>query len=611
MQDSSDPLDTGKPRRHGIKRFRPRGGETGPAEAPVETWTPRVEGDVARTGHVLQPLQEYAVPLDDESAPMGGYTHLGTDYGRMGPGQDDLRWKKRGASGQVCADLAAAGWTGLWHSLAGLRDEEDRYLDFNKCYPYVRDDYQPKCVGMVIRVQGSGTLRLELKSPEERVLWWATRELATGNEWLELSLSWLPSELRRVKSLSWVAEPGAHLCVGSIHLVMEMPQVTLAEKVFLVSYAKLARSYSPNTGMVRDCAHTPEGRSDSIAASGLFCLATCAAWKMGMVKRSFAEQVLRKTHATISGAPRAMGLLPQHIQRHGEKYKIVAGGEYSTIATSLYYHGAFLAAQMIWDAKTLVGLIKAVREVEFDRLRDRQGYVGKGLAGDGRTLLAPSWRDWGGETVLVLLLEHMAAGSEAQLRMDKTGSVPGGVGYLAEIQSLFYPDFSYDVPDSVSEAVWLTARRDHLAEQKGYFPGRWPGSAAASLGLYGLSAGQGARGVGHVANGTRQPGKAELIHPHYILMSGSLEPDPGACYDLLAKLEAHGLMPPWGMVENFSKDLEYLPTLVSLSGAFECIAAYHLWTRATGELDAIYDSADHCPLLREAIRAFYPPRSTW
>ena len=43
------------------------------------------------------------------------------------------------------------------------------------------------------------------------------------------------------------------------------------------------------------------------------------------------------------------------------------------------------AAQLIWDGKTLAGVIKAVREVEFDRLRDAEGYVLTGLKADGRT----------------------------------------------------------------------------------------------------------------------------------------------------------------------------------------------------------------------------------
>ena len=76
-------------------------------------------------------------------------------------------------------------------------------------------------------------------------------------------------------------------------------------------------------------------------------------------------------------------------------------------------------------------------------------------------------------------------------------------------------------------------------------------------------------------------------------------------------MESCGLMPPWGMVESFTKDLEYLPMLGSLSAAFECISAYHLWARVTGERDQIYEAVDFCGLLREAVKAFYPPNRRW
>jgi hypothetical protein len=56
----------------------------------------------------------------------------------------------------------------------------------------------------------------------------------------------------------------------------------------------------------------------------------------------------------------------------------------------------------------LEGLSNAVRAIEFDRLRDSEGYVLHGLKDDGQTALASRWEDWGGETALVLLLERMA-----------------------------------------------------------------------------------------------------------------------------------------------------------------------------------------------------------
>ena len=501
----------------------------------------------------------------------------------------------------------------MWYDLAGLAQEEHSCLDFTRCYPFVRAEYQASCVGVTLRVRGSGSLKLELKSPNGSILWWAIRDLPAGDDWQELAFSWSPADLREVKSLSWAVEPEAQPCVDYVRLHIAFPPgLAFAERVFLLSYAKVARCYSRGDGIVRDHAHLPAGVFDSVPAAGLFCLATCAAWKMGMVKRALAEQILRKTHAAVSRLPRAMGLLPHFIQKHGDGHEICAGAEYSSLGTSLYYHGMFLAAQMLWDAETLAGLTAAVREIEFDQLRDVEGYVLQGLKADGRTPLGTSWRDWGGETALVLLLESMALGDRAMLKMDGSGKVRDGVGFIAEIQSLFYPDFSLDEPDAVTGVNWLQARRSLLAEQKAYFVERCPKSTAAKAGLYGLSAGAGPGGAGCVESGTRTRERAELIHPHYVLMSGLLEPDPNAVYSVLGAMEEHDLLPPWGMVENFTKDLDaYLPMLGSLHGAFECISAHHLWAKATGEPDHIYAAVEDCGLLREAVRAFYPPTKHW
>jgi hypothetical protein len=131
------------------------------------------------------------------------------------------------------------------------------------------------------------------------------------------------------------------------------------------------------------------------------------------------------------------------------------------------------------------------------------------------------------------------------------------------------------------------------------------------MGFYGLSAGAGPGGVGHITNGTKSPGKIDLIHPHYVLMSGAVDPQPGAVYEVLKAMESAGLMPPWGLVENFTKELEYLPTMYSLSAAFECIGAYHLWAKSTGKPDHVYRAAEYCPFLWEAARAFHPSTSRW
>jgi hypothetical protein len=559
---------------------------------------------------ISQPVHEYSTPFDDRSSPLSGYTHLGTDYGSRGPGADHMSWRQSGDSGYVSLDLTGAGWAGMWHSLSGLAGERDLHLDLAKCYPLLRDEYQPRCVGMTIRVRGDGYLKLELKSPDQRVLWWATRELCS-DDWRDLEFSWSPDDLRRVKFLEWAADPGARLDVDSVRLLIEMPEVPFEQKVFLESYAKLARLYSPKYGTVREQAQQPAGECDSLPASGLFCMATCAAFSMGAVKRVVAEQILQKLNGTVSGVPKGRGLLPYYVRKYGGRYRVHHGTSYSLLGTSIYYHSMLLAAQMLWDAKTLAGLAKAVRQIEFDDLRDADGYLVEGLSDDGQTLTNASFRHWGGEAALVMLLECIATGSVAAVNLEGLGAVRDGVGCSAEIQSLFYSDFSSSTPDVVTGVDWLKARRSLLAEQKSYFPERWSKSRAAQMGFYGLSAGAGPGGVGHITNGTKSPGKIDLIHPHYVLMSGAVDPQPGAVYEVLKAMESAGLMPPWGLVENFTKELEYLPTMYSLSAAFECIGAYHLWAKSTGKPDHVYRAAEYCPFLWEAARAFHPSTSRW
>jgi hypothetical protein len=173
------------------------------------------------------------------------------------------------------------------------------------------------------------------------------------------------------------------------------------------------------------------------------------------------------------------------------------------------------------------------------------------------------------------------------------------------VQSLFYPHFSVDVPDALTGVNWLQARKELLDEQMRYLPRGKPATAAAQLGLFGLSAGEAFRGRGYVANGTQILG-ADVIHPHYILMSAQLRRPDDSC-ELLRQMEARGLMPPWGLVENVKVDLsEYAPMLGSLNAAFECLGAYHFASLSLNRPDGIYQAALQCPPLAKAIETFYP-----
>jgi hypothetical protein len=76
-------------------------------------------------------------------------------------------------------------------------------------------------------------------------------------------------------------------------------------------------------------------------------------------------------------------------------------------------------------------------------------------------------------------------------------------------------------------------------------------------------------------------------------------------------MREHGLMPPWGMVDGFTRELAHRPLVGAFSAALECLAAYHLWAEVAGKPDRIYAAVEDCGLLREAVRVFYPYVKTW
>ncbi|MEZ0275269.1 MAG: hypothetical protein ACAH88_10215, partial [Roseimicrobium sp.] len=279
------------------------------------------------------------------------------------------------------------------------------------------------------------------------------------------------------------------------------------------------------------------------------------------------------------------------------------GTEYSTVDTAIYYHSMLLAAQMLEDAGTFQAVLRDMRRLDFAQLRDAEGYVFHGLKEDG-TPLPAAWRDWGGETALVLLMQRAVSGAEAPALMHHDGKVWQGTGFIPEIQSLFYPQFDLEEPDHVTRQSWPEVRTTLLKRQKEYFSGI-KGQALAS-GFYGLSAGEASRGLGYLVSGVDLP-QQEIIHPHYMLMSGCMAGDTAEVYALLQKLEDQGYFPPVGLAENINvKTGDHLPMLGSLNAAFEAISACHLLARHRAQPDPIYEAAKKCAILSEAARLFFP-----
>jgi hypothetical protein len=458
----------------------------------------------------------------------------------------------------------------------------------------------------------------------------------------------------RVCFMDWLAEgKGTDLTMDDLGLLVAMPRLDLAHRALLKSLAKFAACDEHSVGLVRDRASFPPGGMDNVPTSGMFCLALAAAAQEGLVDADAARGVLGAIHALVrdpARMPRRGGLLPHFVRWLPAQGRYVAyeperagrpglASEFSTIDTSLYYHGMLLAAAIL-GAKTVerelledLGRIEVEPLVVEKAVRAGDGrvhrlhFVRAGYTHDGAPL-PYLWDAWGGEGALVVALARLA-GYPQPLDIDDPyaapdaagarGRVCAGTGFIAEIQSLFYPQFDSDRPDALTHVDWLAARRQLLAAQVACTLS-FGATPAGALNLYGFSAGEGLDGQGYLANGVRRRrdaatgafGALPVLHPHYILMSACTPADPALPRTALENLEKAGLFPPLGgLVENCALDLKQsLAMLGSLNAAFDTLGAYHYLCRTEGRPDAIYEAARRSPELCQAVRDFYPPGVT-
>jgi len=557
-----------------------------------------------------QPVQEYITTIDPKNAerqgmekgqrinPFLSYTSIGTDYGFLGPDASVLAWSPK----HIHVRLTNGQWAGIWHSLTKRGMDAEWMLDFQRCYPpWFTNAFQARISGIKLRGHGKGSIKAEIKTNKQEVIW-SDGGMIDHQEGDIEAYRELPY-LGKAKYLNWVVSTDSELSVNMIALEVEMPPVEYDMEVFLKSYAKLSICYSMKTGLVADRAHIETGAFDCVPASGMFCLASAAAAHHGITTHEFARTALRRVHESITKVEAPLGVQPHFIRQIDGRYRIHPGTEYSTVDTAIYYHAMLLAARMLKDDETFHAVLKDMRRLDFTKLRDAEGYIYHGLKEDGAPLPA-SWRDWGGETALVLLMQRAVSGADSPALMSHDGKVWQGTGFISEIQSLFYPQFDLNESDLVTGNNWAAVRAKLLRRQRDYFAG--VKDRVLESGFYGLSAGEASRGLGYLVSGVDLPGQ-EIIHPHYILMSGGMAGDTKQVYAILQKLEDQGYFPPVGLAENINmRTGEHLPMLGSLNASFEALSACHLLARHRGQADPIYEAVRSCPILSEAARLFYP-----
>ena len=229
----------------------------------------------------------------------------------------------------------------------------------------------------------------------------------------------------------------------------------------------------------------------------------------------------------------------------------------------------------------------------------------------------------------------MASYVKPNLKMapDSKCKVFRGSGFIAELQSLFFPQFNTNIPDVLTGCNWLEARSSLLGRQQEFFnPDKEQDPKQQSL--YGLSAGEihcGLFGLPILpvskkneyvnlytsfgVDGVKDDKRTGLvIHPHYVLMS-YLSGDKIQRFkarNTILKMEKLGLFPPFGLVEAFSsKDPKRALGMASvLNASFEAISSYHIFKDAQGQPDPIFMAAESDPALAKAMRLFYPENAS-
>ncbi|MFN4943334.1 MAG: hypothetical protein ACK40T_09605 [Akkermansiaceae bacterium] len=565
---------------------------------------------VAQNTRIWQPIIDYTIsfPGDRPDAapminPFENFTHMASDFGWMGPGGARIDSK-----GGIINVKPNGEWTGAWHSLAGLAAQKDRFFDPTDLIG-LGGASEKRCGirELAVNVSGKGLLRLELVDIDRKVVWHASVTLDSETT-TTLTFPLDASTLGNIKIMSWIAEPGCKMELSSIGFLAERPEMSLEEWAFRISLGKLRRCHDFASGMTRDRGHIPAGKFDSVASTGMHALGSALAYSEGIIDKGRATQEISQTLTALQSLPTAAGFFP-HFTHNGNdgRITIVPGTEFSTVDTALALHSLLLASQIVELPELNQQVVGLITRLNFDAVTDSEGWINHGYLDDGKTLLTSSWRDWGGETALVLALEAMVPHRAPRGKMIPSGEPYRGVGFIAEIQSLYFPDFDRKEPDLISSISWPDIRKKLLTAQMVYPINHWPDSAAAKAGIFGLSGGEsGMPGAGYTANGTEVMG-VRWIHPHYMIMSLALS-DPERYPKGLSDLSANRFLYPFGLPENIDADLNlHNPMQGSLNAAFETFATYHGWKKRNTKANVIDRAAKAQPLFRKAAARFYKP----
>jgi hypothetical protein len=571
---------------------------------------------------VTQLLDDFAWP--SEADPSGqeerGYRYYGrlaADRGDMGGG---LQEHSITVTNGVLIVLATSGpqgtsWVGRWHSTSHTALETAEVLNFSApLSSLIHENWQPLISALYVSVKGTGTIKMELKGSGNNLLtsWTTTGNWGPGFEEVRFDIT-NPTAYPAVKLINLVVESPSLLEFEEVGMKLSIPKWLhddILRYAFATSYAALLRGYDPASGYTRDHVHWPAGQFDSLPGCGFQALGAALAHDLGLLTSDTARQIVSQSVAAISTTPKHKGLLPHWIEHGTSK-------DWSTVDTGLALESSLLACAILNMPNEEATILSMIDAVDWDPLTT-QGLVSHGYMPDGSR--SPYvWANWDGEGAIVQLLRLIQDPQASLFNMDATFPVYCGRGFIAEIAGLFTPQFAIlDIKDRYGIS-WRTLRTDMLAAQKAYYPTNFPGSLAATAGLYGLSP---IETIDADANttytelGVGTPTCSPIdgggwIGPHYAAMAGTLDVE-SATHFLTALRQIGVLQPLIGLPEGVkagnsgSTPERWHSAQITLNGFFNVVGLYHAIRMRDGGTDVIYKTALAHPRLTSALNALFP-----
>ncbi len=263
----------------------------------------------------------YPQPLPDNT--VWHYNRLGGDRGQVDgwwdpicscsqPNGGGITWGKGIVIATITQTQGTEAWVGLWTSFNHPVTEEIP-LDFSAIFPpQVITQFQGRVTGIRLHVlRGNGTLQLELQAPDLSIAWTHAMTLSGGEQAVQFNLP----TLGKMRNLNWLVKghAGDYVVIARVELLVQVPQLTTAERAFLWSYGMLLDDWDSQSGLIRDRVNFPPGAFDNVSASGMHAAAAAVAWHMGYITMASAIEIISNTTAAVLSLPRCHGLLPHFV----------------------------------------------------------------------------------------------------------------------------------------------------------------------------------------------------------------------------------------------------------------------------------------------------------